>query len=115
MWRTIDEYIDAQPEAYREPLRRVRETIRAAAPQAAECIKWQMPTFFQKENLIHFAFNRNHLGIYPGAGGVSAFAERLAAQGYKTSRGAIQFPWKKEIPYDLIAEITRYRVKEVMG
>jgi uncharacterized protein YdhG (YjbR/CyaY superfamily) len=38
----------------------------------------------------------------------------FAAQGYKTSKGAIRFPWEREIPYDLIAEITRYRVKEVM-
>ncbi|HWQ76307.1 MAG TPA: DUF1801 domain-containing protein [Syntrophomonas sp.] len=112
---TIDDYIAQMPEEYREALQRVRETIRAAAPEAVECIKWQMPTFFQKENLIHFAYNKNHLGIYPGEGGVRAFAERLSAEGYKTSKGAVQFPWSKPIPYELIAEIARYRVKEATG
>lgn len=110
---TIDEYIAQTPPEYHEVLQKVRETIRAAAPEAKEFIKWQMPTFVQKENLIHFAFNKNHLGIYPGESGVSAFAEKLSAEGYKMSKGAIQFPWKKPIPYEVIAEITRYRVKEV--
>jgi uncharacterized protein YdhG (YjbR/CyaY superfamily) len=93
----------------------VRETIRAAAPEAVECIKWRMPTFYQNENLIHFACHRNHLGLYPGDSGVAAFKERLAADGYQNTKGAIQFPWRDPIPFDLIAEITRYRVAEVTG
>ncbi len=110
---TIDDYIAQAPEEHQETLRRVRDTIRAAAPDATECIKWQMPTFFQKENLIHFAHNKNHLGVYPGDGAVRAFAARLAAEGYKASKGSIQFPWSKPIPLELIAEIARFRVREV--
>lgn len=110
---TIDDYIVQMPEEYHETLRRVRETIRAAAPEATEYIKWQMPTYFQKQNLIHFAYNKNHLGIYPGESGIKAFAERFSSKGYRMSKGAVQFPWNKPIPYELIGEITRYRVEEV--
>ena len=107
---TIDEYIRQAPKERREILQNVRETIRASAPDCTEKISWDMPTFWQGENLIHFAVFKNHLGLYPGGDGVSAFAERLAAGGYKFNKGTIQFPWSKPIPYELIAEITRYRV-----
>ena len=75
-----------------------------------EKISWDMPTFWQGENLIHFAAFKNHLGLYPGEDGVKAFSERLTAEGYKFSKGAIQIPWNKPIPYGLIADLTRYRV-----
>jgi len=112
---TIEEYIAQAPEEHREVLRRVRETILAAAPDCTEKISWDMPTFWQGENLIHFAAFKNHLGLYPGEDGVKAFSERLAAEGYKFSKGAIQFPWTRPIPYELIADVTRYRVSRALS
>ena len=76
-----------------------------------------MPTFWQKENLIHFAANKKHIGIYPGGEAVGVFAERLG--GYKTSKGAIQFPLNKlpqglpAIDYELIADIVRWRLSRL--
>ena len=43
---TIDEYIDAQDEALREPLRQIRAAIRAQLPEAKEKISWSMPTYW---------------------------------------------------------------------
>jgi uncharacterized protein YdhG (YjbR/CyaY superfamily) len=105
---TIDEYIADCPEQTRPLLQKVRETIRAAAPNAKEKIAWQMPTFWQGENLIHFAAFKNHIGLYPGAEAVELFAQSLAE--YKTTKGAIQLPISKPIPYALITEITAWRV-----
>ena len=106
----IDEYIAAQPEAVRPVLIQIRETIRAAAPDAMEKISYQMPTFWQRENLIHFVAFKNHIGIYPGALErlPAGLTERLAP--YKTSKGAIQLPLDKPVDYELIADITRWRV-----
>ena len=109
----VDEYIGLYPPEIAEILTKVREIIRTAAPQATEKVSWQMPTYHQKENLVHFAAQKHHLGFYPGADGVVAFAEKL--KDYKTSKGAVQFPYAKPIPYDLIGEITRWRVKQVSG
>lgn len=106
---SIDEYIAAQPESVRPLLQSIRETIRMAAPGATEKISWRMPTFWQGENLIHFAVFKNHIGLYPGGEATSEFAERLA--GYKTSKGAIQLPLGKPIDYGLITDIVRWRVK----
>ena len=109
-YATVDEYISLFPETVAHILREVRRTIREAAPEAEERIRWQMPTYWQGENLVHFAAAKNHLGLYPGESGVRVFAEKL--RDYKTSKGAIQFPFSKPIPYELIAEITRFRVRE---
>ena len=106
----IDDYIAAQSEDVQPVLTKVRETIRSAAPEATEKIAWQMPTFWQGENLIHFSAQKKHLGIHPGALEHLSddLLERLA--GYKTSKGSIQFPYNKPIDYNLIADIAHWRV-----
>lgn len=110
-YHTIDEYIALFEGNVKDILLKTREVIKKAAPDAKEKISWQMPTFYYHENVIHFAAGKNHLGIYPGASGVEAFLDKLG--GYKTSKGAIQFPFHKEIPYDLITEIVTYRMQEI--
>lgn len=105
---TIDQYIFDQGEEVRPVLEKIRETIRASAPNATEKISWRMPTFWQKENLIHFAAFKNHIGLYPGGDATTVFASRLA--GFKTTKGTIQLPYDRPIPYDLITEITCWRV-----
>ncbi|MFA7637069.1 MAG: DUF1801 domain-containing protein [Monoglobales bacterium] len=110
---SIDEYIAAQPEVVRPLLHKIRETIRAAAPDAVEKISWTMPTFWQGQNLIHFAAFKKHIGIYAGGEATTEFAERLA--GYKTSKGTIQLPLDKPIDYELITDIVRWRVNQVKG
>lgn len=108
---TIGQYISDQSEEVRPILEKIRETIHASAPDATEKISWRMPTFWQKENLIHFAAFKNHIGLYPGGEATAAFASRLT--GLKATKGSIQLPYDQPIPYDLITEITRWRVARV--
>lgn len=104
--KTIDAYIDAQDEAAQPLLRRLCETIRAALPGAQERISWRMPTFWDGQNIIHFAAFKRHIGIYPGEEAIVRFADRLTA--YKTSKGAIQLPLSQPLPLELIAEIAKW-------
>lgn len=106
----IDEYISFQNEDIQPILNKIRAVIKSVAPDSKEKISWRMPTFYQTENLIHFAAFKNHIGIYPGALDSLPFKEQL--KDYHTSKGAIQFSIDK-IDYDLIAEITKYRVSMV--
>ena len=101
--KTIEEYIDRQAPEIQFYLRQVNEVIRSALPDAAEKISWSMPAYWKKHNLIQFAAFKKHIGLYPGPEAVTAFADRL--QEYKTSKGAIQFPYAKPIPLGLIEEI----------
>jgi uncharacterized protein YdhG (YjbR/CyaY superfamily) len=87
-----DEYIMKQPAHTQIILLEVRSAIRNALPEATEKISWSMPTFWQGRNLIHFAAQKNHLGIYPGAEAIEHFEARLSE--YRHSKGAIQFPYK---------------------
>ncbi|MFQ3543193.1 DUF1801 domain-containing protein [Halobacillus rhizosphaerae] len=75
-----------------------------------EKISYKMPTLALKGNLVHFAAYKNHIGFYPTPDGINAFKEKL--QQYKTSKGAVQFPIDRPIPYELIGQIVKYRVVE---
>jgi uncharacterized protein YdhG (YjbR/CyaY superfamily) len=103
---TVDAYIAAQPERIQSLLQQVRNTIRSMLPEAEERIVWRMPTYRKEHNIIHFAAFQNHLGIYPGDRAMAHFADRLTE--YKTSKGALQLPYSKPLPLELIAEITRW-------
>lgn len=65
-----------------------------------------MPTYWEKQNLIQFAAFKKHIGLYPGPEAVEAFGGRLKE--YKTSKGAIQLPYDKPLPLELISEIARW-------
>ena len=104
---TVDEYIAAQPENRQPILTAVRETIKDALPDAQEKISYQMPTFWHRHNLIHFAAIKNHLGIYPGDGGVNAFKQEIEQRGLKYSKGTIQFSFDK-VDLELIGRIAQW-------
>ena len=109
----IDNYIKEFPVERQEILNKVRKVIQEALPDAKECIKYGMPTYFQKENLVHFASAKNHIGFYPTPSAIIKFKDKLKE--YKTSKGAIQFPISDPIPYGLIREISLWRLQEVEG
>ena len=103
---TIPEYISEQDPAVQLRLNAIYDTIRGAIPDAEERLSWGMPTFWKGRNIIHFAVAKHHIGLYPGPDAVEVFADRLKE--YKTSKGAIQLPNKKELPLELIADIARW-------
>lgn len=111
--KTVDEYIEQYPEDRQVILKEIRSRIKEVLPEAEEIIKYGMPTYFQKKNLIHFSNAKNHIGLYPTPEAILAFTSELVD--YKTSKGAIQFPISKPIPYDLIEKIAIWRLKEVIG
>ncbi len=107
---TIDEYIAQFPEEIQQKLQEIRAVIHAAAPEATEKISYQMPTFYLRGNLVHFAAFKKHIGFYPVPSGIAAFEEELAP--YKRSKGAVQFPLDQPIPTELIGRIVEFRVEE---
>ena len=107
---TIDEYIAQFPPEVQEKLQALRRCVREAAPEAVEKISWAMPTFYLRGNLVHFACFKRHIGLYPGVSAIEAFLPELG--GYKTSKGAIQFPLEKPLPLELVGRIVRFRVAE---
>jgi uncharacterized protein YdhG (YjbR/CyaY superfamily) len=108
--KNIDEYIAGFPDNIRGILEKIRMTIRRAAPDAEETIKYQIPTFTLKGNLVHFAAFKEHIGFYPTPTGTEKFQKELS--GYKGAKGSVRFPLDKPIPFDLISKIVKFRAKE---
>jgi len=111
--KTIDEYISGFPPEVQHILTRVRMTIRKAAPDADEAIRYQIPTFRLNGNLVHFGAFKKHIGFYPAPRGIEHFKKELAA--YEGAKGTVKFPLEKPIPYTLIEKIVKFRRKENLG
>jgi len=110
MANNIDEYIHSFPEEIQILLEQIRATIRQAAPEAEEAIKYAMPTFVLNGNLVHFAAFKHHIGFYPVPSGIEAFKEELSV--YKGAKGSVQFPLDQPMPLELISKIVKFRVNE---
>lgn len=109
-YETIDEYIKAHPKEIRGVLKKIRETVRKAAPKVTEAIRYGMPTFKLSGNLVHFAAYKTHIGFYPTPSGILSFKKELAP--YITGKGTVRFPLNSPIPYGLIKKVVQLRVKE---
>ncbi len=109
-YATIDEYIAVQPPSVRPLMEKMRSVIHAAAPESEETFGYGVPAFRQKGVLVYFAAFKNHIGFYPTASGIKAFAKDLAS--YDTSEGTVRFPLDKAMPYDLVTKMVKFRVKE---
>jgi len=108
--KSIDDYINQFPDEIKTRLETIRGAIKKTAPKATEVISYGMPAFKQNKVLVYFAAGKNHIGFYPTPNPIKVFSKEL--EGYKTSKGAIQFPLDKKIPLTLISKITKFRVKE---
>lgn len=108
--RNIDEYIAGFPDDVQKTLKKIRLTIRKAAPDAQEAIKYQMPTFILKGNLLSFAVYKKHIGFYPAPAGNEQFRKELSV--YRAGKSTVRFPLDELIPLDLISKLVKFRVKE---
>ena len=108
--KNISAYISGAPKQAQKKLREMRAIIRAAAPGAKEEIKYGIPAFCRPKMLVAFAGYEHHIGFYPGASPLKAFAKELSR--FKTAKGSIQFSLEEELPRTLIRNITVFRVHE---
>lgn len=107
---TVAKYAESFPKSTQTIIKKMRATIKKAAPKAVESISYQMPAYKLNGVLVYFAAYENHIGFYPTPRGIAPFKKELVK--FKCSKGAIQFPLDKKIPWALVSKIVRYRVKE---
>jgi uncharacterized protein YdhG (YjbR/CyaY superfamily) len=111
--KNVGAYIAGFPRTVQTVLRRVRSIVRKAVPEADEVISYQIPAYkLNGKPVIYFAAFTEHYSIYPSNTRlVAAFKDELA--GYEMSKGTIRFPLSEHVPVKLIADIARFRAKEV--
>ena len=107
---SVGAYIAGFPPEVRAVLRKMRATIRKAAPEAEERISWGMPAYALDGMLTFFAAFEKHVSLFPGPDGIEKFKKELAS--YETSKGTVRFPLGTPMPYGLITRIVKFRAKE---
>ena len=107
----IDQYIAMCSPEVRPILRKLRSTIkRAAPPETEELISYRMPAFAKHGILVYFAAFKNHIGMFPPLKGDAKL--RAAASKYAGPKGNLKFPLDQPIPYALVARIVKARAKQ---
>jgi uncharacterized protein YdhG (YjbR/CyaY superfamily) len=108
---SIDDYLAKVPEDARAVLEKLRATIKTVAPDAAETISYQVPTFKHHGSLVGFAAFKEHCSFFlMSTSAMEAHAEELEA--YDTSKGTIRFPVDKPLPATLVKKLVKARIKE---
>ena len=105
----VDRYIAPVPRDVQVLLKKIRRTIRAAAPKATEVISYNIPAYRQNGMLVYFAGFKSHIGLYPPIRGNDALAK--AASRYAGPKGNLKFPYDQPLPLALIGRIVRHNVK----
>ncbi len=112
--KTIDEYLAALSDDKRAALEKLRQTIRAAAPKAEECISYQLPAFRQDGMLVAFGATAHHCAFYlMSSSTVEAHLDEL--KDYDTSKGTIRFQADKPLPVALVRKLVKARIAENLG
>jgi uncharacterized protein YdhG (YjbR/CyaY superfamily) len=107
----IDEYLAALSDDKRVALDKLRKTIRAAAPDAEECISYQLAAFRQNGMLVAFGATGKHCAFYlMSSSTVEAHKEELKE--YDTSKGTIRFQADKPLPTALVRKLVKARIAE---
>lgn len=110
---TVDGYIGQFDGEIKERLEKLRALILGASPDISEKISWGMMTFVLHKDLVHVAAQKNHIGFHPAPSAIEAFKEKL--EGYTFSKGTVQFPYNRPMPYEVIEEMVAFRIKENRG
>ena len=108
--RTHDDYLAALSADKRTALQKLRRTIKAAAPEAEECISYGIPSFrLNGKLLVFYGAGKNHCSFYPGS---TIQSLKTALRGYDTSKGTIRFSSDKPLPAALVRKLVKLRMAE---
>ena len=107
---SVSAYIAASPVQSKQMLREMRKAIKQVLSNAEETIGYGIPTFkVYGKNIVHVGGYEHHIGFYPGSSAIKHFEKDL--QGYKLSKGTVQFPLDKPLPLHLVRKMTIFRLK----
>jgi uncharacterized protein YdhG (YjbR/CyaY superfamily) len=110
---TVDEYLQAAPEPHRTTLTALRATLQEILPQAEETISYGMPAFkVEGKAVAGYAHFKNHCSYFPHSSGVlTGLGDDL--EGYRWSKGTLQFPPDRPLPASLVRRLVETRLGEL--
>ena len=108
---SIADYIATAPAQALPHLQVVHRILQDVAPQAEQCIKWNVPFFVEPRFLFSFAATKGHLNFAPSAAVLGAHASALA--GWPTTLNFLQLPYARPVPEDLVRELAQAQLARV--
>ena len=109
---SVEDYLAGLSDERRAGVELLRQTIRAAAPEAAEVIAYQMPSFrTHGQFLVSYAAFKQHYSLFPASEAVEReLGDDLVP--FLSGRGTIRFPAAKPIPVAIVTRIIKVRLAE---
>jgi uncharacterized protein YdhG (YjbR/CyaY superfamily) len=111
--KSVAAYFKRLPPEQREPLKKLRDTIAAAAPEAEEGITYSMPGFLlDGKGFVAYAAFKDHYSFFPMSGlAVETHKRELGER--VTGKGTIQFRYEERFPAALVKKVVRTRLAEL--
>lgn len=108
----VEDYIAKYPPEVRARMEQVRACIKEIIPDAEEVFSYGVPAFKLKKVVVMYAAHKEHIGFYPMPQTIQAFKDRL--KDYSYAEGTVRFPHNKSLPLDLIKEMVKHRLKDII-
>lgn len=107
---SVDEYIASFPVEARSGLERIRALIHQAAPSVVEEIRDDVPVMLiEGKHPIYVAGWKKHVGVYPVPKAPSALEREL--EDYRGDDGAVKFPIKRPVDWELVERLMAFLVQ----
>ena len=111
--KTVDDYIAGAPKDKQPTLKKLRQTIQAAAPKATESVSYGIVGYkLKRKPVAYFGYWKAHYSLY-GLGNRVLKANAEDLKDYLMSKGTIRLPANKPLPYRLITRMVKARVAEI--
>lgn len=111
--KTVDGYIAGAPKDKQTTLKKLRQTIKSAAPKATESVSYGIAAYkLKRKPVAYFGYWKAHYSLY-GLGNRVTTAHADELKDYLMSKGTIQLPAGKPPPYRLISRMVEARVAEI--
>jgi uncharacterized protein YdhG (YjbR/CyaY superfamily) len=111
-FKTVDEYIESQPDDTKRALQALRAIIMKTVPDATELFNYDIPAYAlvkggKRDKQIMIAGYKTFVGFYTGTGILEHFSKELA--GYKVGKASVQFPNNQPLPKTVIVKIINFK------
>jgi uncharacterized protein YdhG (YjbR/CyaY superfamily) len=109
---SVDAYLASLPPDRAARMEQIRQTIRAAAPDADEVVSYNMPAFkTHGQFLVSYDAFKAHYSLFPASQGViDGLGADIAP--YLFGSGTIRFAADQPLPLDLVRRVVEIRCLE---
>lgn len=110
----IDAYFATLDATRRDTMTCMRATIGSLLPEAEEGLSYSVPAFRLNGKLVAgLSAAKNHLSYLPHSGTVLESMDPADLEGYRWSKGALQFRIDEPLPRALIKKLLDARIAEL--